>query len=257
MTNHSDLLDSYEHPALDCHAHIAADVTRSQLSTLNGTYLLAVTRSLREAQAVKGRDDAGLTWGIGVHPAVPRARTEYDPDLFRALLPGFALVGEVGLDKRGAKEEQGRILDDVMRACRDQPVLISMHSAGMASGVADIIERHPHPGTILHWWLGTPTETQRAIASDVFFSINAAMDDQRLAALPRNRVLPETDFPARSVRARLPGDIARLESRISSLWKVETSEVRRQWWMNLRDLSVRSGALDRVNDALADAILTA
>ncbi len=62
-------------PSLDCHAHIAPDVTRHQLDTLGHTHIFAVTRSLSEAEEVAERVDSRLTWGIGIHPALPpRAR---------------------------------------------------------------------------------------------------------------------------------------------------------------------------------------
>lgn len=258
MTNdHTSPLNPYGLPALDCHAHVAPDVTPTQLATLDGAHVFAVTRSLTEAHAVQHRNDPNVTWGIGVHPAVADARTSYDPDRFRELLPNFALVGEVGLDRRAPKDDQQRILDDILQACRDEPVIISVHSTGMTGPVIDLIETHRPPGAVLHWWLGTPPETQRAIAADAYFSLNAAMDDQRLLALPRDRVLPETDFPAKSVRARKPGHVQALETRLATVWGSEPDDVRRQWWINLRNLATRSGALDRVSDDLADLLLTA
>lgn len=250
-------VDAYGLPPLDCHAHIATDVTHRQLATLDGAHVFAVTRSLDEAQAVQGRNDPNLTWGIGVHPGLAAARTAYSPDRFRELLPSFALVGEVGLDKRVAKDEQKRILNDIMDACHNEPVILSIHSTGMTSAVVDLVEQDPHLGAILHWWLGTPTETDRAIAADVYFSVNTGIDDQRLGVFPRNRVLPETDFPAKQVRARTPGQVAPLEARLAHLWDTEVADVRRQMWTNLRDITVRSGALDRLSDAMADLLLTA
>lgn len=252
----SDILDPYALPALDCHAHIAPDVTRPQLKTLGRSHVFAMTRSVYEASSVVTRTDPGLTWGLGVHPGLAAARSAYDPDEFRHLLTSFALVGEVGLDKRASQDDQSRILEDVMRACDDEPVFVSIHSTGMTSAIAELIHQHRHPGTILHWWLGSPADTERAITAGAYFSVNAAMDDQRLAALPRNRVLPETDFPARSTRGRRPGDIEPLETRLAEIWKMTVHEVRQQWWTNLRQAAVRSGALDRVGDSLADLLLT-
>jgi hypothetical protein len=83
-------------PALDCQAHIAPDVNAQQLASVGDAHMFAMTRSLAEATAVLRRRDPALTWGIGVHPGVAEARSTYDPDRFRALLPSFALVGEVG-----------------------------------------------------------------------------------------------------------------------------------------------------------------
>jgi len=45
-------LTSPELPPLDCHAHIAPDVTASQLDGLGSALIFAVTRSLDEARFV-------------------------------------------------------------------------------------------------------------------------------------------------------------------------------------------------------------
>lgn len=76
MSNRQDRL-----PTLDCHAHIAPDVTHSQLATLGHSHVFAVT-AVSPRRLVMNRDDRGLTWGIGVHPAVATARAEYNPECF-------------------------------------------------------------------------------------------------------------------------------------------------------------------------------
>ena len=243
-------------PTLDCHAHIAPDVTHSQLATLGHSHVFAVTRSLSEARLVMNRDDRGLTWGIGVHPAVATARAEYNPEVFRQLLPRFALVGEVGLDRRGTRDEQERILSDVLGACDGKPVMISIHSTGRTRAVLDLVKQRPHPGVILHWFLGTSSELTEAVRLGTYFSVNSAMSDALLAAMPRDRVLPETDFPARQVRARTPGETTALEKRLATLWRISDQETRHQLWTNLKRLAVVSGAINVVSESLADTLLT-
>lgn len=242
-------------PSLDCHAHVAPDVTQSQLATLGDSHVFAVTRSLSEAAEVADRTDPILTWGVGVHPGVAASRSAYDPDIFRQVLPQFALVGEIGLDKRGARAEQERILSDVLDACTGRPVFISIHSTGRTGQVVDLTERFPHPGLILHWFLGTPDEVRRAVAVGAYFSVNNAMNDELLVAMPRHRVLPETDFPARQPRAKLPGETKPLEERLARIWHASDDEVRHQLWVNLKQLAIASGAIDTVSDSLADILL--
>ena len=251
MSNRQDRL-----PTLDCHAHIAPDVTHSQLATLGHSHVFAVTRSLSEARLVMNRDDRGLTWGIGVHPAVATARAEYNPEVFRQLLPQFALVGEVGLDRRGTRDEQERILGDVLGACDGKSVMISIHSTGRTREVLDLVKQRPHPGVILHWFLGTSSELTEAVRLGTYFSVNSAMSDALLAAMPRDRVLPETDFPARQVRARTPGETTALEKRLATLWRISDQETRHQLWTNLKRLAVVSGAINVVSESLADTLLT-
>lgn len=248
-------MTSHVLPALDCHAHIAPDVTARQLATLDEARLFAMTRSLAEAEAVACRRDPTLTWGIGIHPGVAAARSTYDPDRFRALLPKFALVGEVGLDRRSGRDEQVRIFTDILDACREQPVLISVHSSGRTSEVIDLIERSPHPGMILHWFLGTDSQRARALAAGAYFSVNRAMNEDILRAIPSDRILPETDFPARQVGARLPGEVTPLEQLLTRLWGTSVVDVRHRLWANLKAISTASGAIEFVSDELADVLL--
>jgi TatD DNase family protein len=246
-------------PALDCHAHIAPDVSSQQMATLGHAHVFAMTRSLAEAEAVMHRRDPMLTWGVGVHPGVTDSRAAYDPDRFRALLPNFALVGEVGLDRRAAGEDQVRIFTDILDACRNRPVLISIlisiHSTGRTAQVVDLIERYRHPGIMLHWFLGTDELRSRALASGAYFSVNEAMADAMFQDLPIERLLPETDFPARQVKALLPGAVASLEQRLALLFGMSTIAVRYQLWANLKTIAIASGAIDTLPDRLADRLL--
>lgn len=242
-------------PSLDCHAHIAPDVTAAQLASLGESHVFAMTRSLDEAATVVTRHDPVLTWGLGVHPGLPAARAAYDPERFRSLLPRFALVGEVGLDRRAGRDEQARIFTDILGACRDQPVLISVHSTGRAAEVVDLIERHQHPGIILHWFLGTDDLRDRAHAAGAYLSVNQAMSDAILQAVPIDRLLPETDFPARQVGAHIPGAIAPLEKRLCGIWGRSAVEVRQQLWTNLKTIAIASGAIDVVSEELADRLV--
>ena len=55
-------MSQFELPRLDAHAHIAPDVTRSQLNELGRAHIFAMTRTLDEAEAVRTRDDEAVTW---------------------------------------------------------------------------------------------------------------------------------------------------------------------------------------------------
>ncbi|MDT7766912.1 MAG: TatD DNase family protein [Mycobacterium sp.] len=242
-------------PALDCHAHIAPDVTPRQLDLLGDTTVFAVTRDLQEAEVVTGRQDGKLLWGIGTHPAVPAAVASYDPDRFRALIPDFAFVGEVGLDRRTSVDNGRRVFADILAACTDQPVLISVHSTGRIPAVLDEIELRNHPGMILHWFTGKSHDLTRALQMGLYFSVNDAMDDTLIQAIPRDRVLPETDYPARKVSAQRPGHVEPLEERLSRLWQQGVQDVRYRLWHNLKKLSIDSGAIETLPDDIANIIL--
>lgn len=244
-------------PALDTHAHLAPDVTPAQVRALGPCHVFAVTRSLEEAAHVERHPAPSLTWGLGVHPGVATARDSYERRRFAALLPSFALVGEVGLDGRaGHREQQVAILRSVLQLCTGQPVLISVHSAGRSNEVLDLLADSPHPGTILHWWNAAGSALDAAIASDAYFSVNAAMSSMVLANIPLDRVLTETDFPARGTGSRRPGDTRRIEEQLAALHQMTVGEVRHRVWVNLRRLAVRAAVLDRLGDSLADLLLS-
>ena len=116
--------------ALDAHAHIAPDVTPAQVAALGRSVVFAMTRSLDEARQVRNRRDSVLVWGVGVHPGVAAAREAWDPEEFTALLGSFALVGEVGLDRRGGDlKRQRSIFKELLGIVRTEPVIVSTVSA--------------------------------------------------------------------------------------------------------------------------------
>lgn len=243
-------------PALDAHAHIAPDVTSAQIAALGQSVVFAMTRSLHEARQVRSRRDPALVWGIGVHPGVSTARSAWDAKQFTDLLDSFALVGEVGLDRRGGDwARQREIFKELLSIVRSEPVLVSIHSSGATTEVVEHLHDAEMRGAILHWFNGDDSDITRAIETDAYFSVNAAMSEDRLRMLPPERVLCETDFPARKARARKPADTQRVEHLLSQVWDKSPDEVRAKTWWNLRTLCERSGAIERLPEPVADTLL--
>lgn len=244
-------------PLLDCHAHIAPDVTVAQVRTLGGAQVFAMTRTLDEFDAARTNPQNGLVWGIGAHPGVPAALDQWSHDRFAAAVQHSVLIGEVGLDRRGDDDAQRVILEDILRTA--PAALISVHSTGRARRAVELVEKNPHPGVIMHWFTGTAEDIQRAAAAGCFFSINAAMTDEQMTALPLDRVLPETDFPASRSRtgAKVPGDILALEKKVASLTRQSLPEVRRRWYRNLAMLVERSDVQQKLPVGLQQLISVA
>lgn len=243
-------------PALDLHAHVAPDVTPRQITALGNAVVFAMTRSLSEAVLVQSLSNDTLVWGVGVHPRLAAAREGWDPDRFRELLHSFAIVGEVGLDRRGGDwTRQREIFEEVLVAVRHEPVLVSVHSSGAASEVVQQLRDSDVRGAILHWFNGDLSDTRKALDIGSYFSVNAAMTQEQIRYLPRDRVLCETDFPARKVRASKPADVAGVELLLSRAWGISPAQVRAATWWNLRMLSERTGAIERLPEAVADKLL--
>jgi len=242
-------------PSLDTHAHIDPTVTTRQVAALGHSHTFAVTRSLDEARQVPRWTADRLTWGIGVHPAVKEAQQAYEPATFAALLPKFSVVGEVGLDKRaGNLPDQIKTLTSILQIAAGHPVLLSLHSTGAADQLLDVLERHPHPGAILHWWTDAGPALDRAIATGAYFSVNASMRRSLIDRIPADRLLPETDFPASRAGERRPGDTTKIEALLSEDWETAPQTTRHRLWVNLRRLATRAGALDRLPEPLGDIL---
>lgn len=235
-------------PRLDCHAHIAPDVTTAQVAALGGAVIFAMTRTPTEAAAAVRRHDNTIVWGYGAHPGVKGSLDGITADEVRSAATRHVIIGEVGLDRSSALPPQLAALDAILDGCDRQPVLISLHSTGRTAALVAALERRPHPGAILHWFNGTLGEVERATELGCFFSVNAAMNDERLTQIPLDRLLPESDFPSsrRSTRARLPGDIDYLEAKVASLRGIAVADLRQTWFKNLSEVLHRSGAEERM-----------
>lgn len=150
---------------------------------------------------------------------------------------------------------QRTIFNEVLSIVRSEPVLVSVHSSGAATEVVEHLHNANVRGAILHWFNGDATDIRRAIEADAYFSINAAMTEDQIRLLPPERILCETDFPARKVRARRPADVQSTETLLSQIWNTTPEEVRAQTWWNLRTLSEQSGAIERLPEVVADTLM--
>ncbi len=246
-------------PPLDCHAHISVDVTQQQLANLGEAVVFAMTRSPDEALEATHRWDRNIVWSCGAHPSFVASEGAVDVERFAHRASQFAVVGEVGLDRRsGNLHLQQRVLEGLLDAVSDLPVLISMHSAGCSREMVEIVSRRPRAGLIMHWFSGAPDEAQALADLGCYFSVNGATNREIIELLPLDRVLPETDFPvARKRGGRKPGDTTGVEGLIADLYQRNRSSIRIQFYKNLRRVSVESGAIDHLPDDLVKMLLLA
>lgn len=246
-----------EFPTIDAHAHISTDVTPAQVRKLGTAIVVGVTRTLDEAASVPHGCYETMIWGLGVHPGVREAISDYDPNRFLELLSRFAVVGEVGLDRRAARfESQREVFADILARVGSKPVWVTVHSSGAPSEVLEELTKHPVRAPVLHWFGGSKKLVAQACEIGSWFSVNGAMAHDALAALPRDRVVTETDFPyTRRQGARRPGDTATLEAALSHVWKCPVSEVRAQVWENFGALVAVSGATEKLPRTVRERLL--
>lgn len=86
--------------------------------------------------------------------------------------------------------------------------------------------------------IGERNRARQAVELGCYFSVNAAMTDERISWIPHDRLLPDTDFPRgkRSIRASCPGDIDHLEQRLAAFTGRSPHEIRPLWYRSLADL---------------------
>ena len=83
-------------PKLDCHAHIAPDVTVPQVAALKGAIIFAMTRSPGEAAAAARRHDETILWGYGAHPGLKTATMEVTEDRVRRAVANHLISAKSG-----------------------------------------------------------------------------------------------------------------------------------------------------------------
>lgn len=246
-------------PALDCHAHVSPSVTNSQLEDLGQAIVFAMTREPTEAVEASRRHDRTLVWGCGAHPAYVAQTEAIDLDQLVRRSKSFAVIGEIGLDRRsGNLEHQHRVFRELLDQLSDEPVLMSVHSAGCTRDLVEVMRAHRPKGVVVHWFTGKTSEADELLSLDAYFSVNTAMRHEILGTLPLERLLPETDFPAARRRTgSKPGDVAALELVLSQIHGSDPAGIRRQFYRNLRRVAVSTGAIDRMPGGVVDLLLTA
>jgi TatD DNase family protein len=247
-----------ELPTLDMHAHV---VQAGNVPPGDRPSILSVTFTPDEWEA-RGREPgtANVVWALGLHPW--NMRSEADLERFLTRLPRCDAVGEIGVDRSSfptmSMEEQRPVLEAILDHPETHKRIVSLHAWQAYADLVDILENgHLVPGAIIHWFMGTGETLRRAIELDVFFSVNDAMfaapeGAEVIPALPRNRVLTETDAPSiefgtgrsldvgeRHTRPLNPGELEQTEGKLAEAWGTDTADVRTQVWRNLAELEQR------------------
>jgi TatD DNase family protein len=223
------------------HAHLNPKISAYELGELKSV-IFAVTRSLSDSRQVVDRTDPDTVWGIGCHPAIGSSRREFEELEFMLLVERSAFVGEVGLD--GSRSEivyQMELLIRVLRILASAPRIVSLHSYAATTQVLEVLESTNAKGVVLHWWLGSDSETKRAVELGCYFSINESMinNGRFHPSIPSDRLLSETDHPfgnrTESQNGR-PGGVGAVETAIAETYGLSSEHTRRLIWQNLSQL---------------------
>lgn len=237
-------------PPLDLHAHVDPAIPSRDLVDLQAV-VFAVTRSLGEAASALERTDPGTCWGVGCHPGLVRAQQTFSASYFSELMKHTAFVSEIGLDgeSRVPMSTQQATLGAILEVLQRSPRITSIHSYEAAEEVLESLETQPIKGAVLHWWLGDPAQTRRAVNLGCFFSINASSVRRTdlLDIIPLDRVLTETDHPFGDRQGNghaRPGGVDTVEQVFARRTGLSPEDVRSLVWGNLRRLVAEVGCAD-------------
>jgi TatD DNase family protein len=133
-------------------------------------------------------------------------------------------------------------LRGILKVASDMPRLLSVHSYRATSLVVRELREFRPDAAILHWWLGSPEETEAAVDAGAYFSINASQAGswESLRLVPLDRLLLETDHPfgdRSELPPRRPGNLAKSEIAVSAALGASPDTVRLRTWRNLKAIS--------------------
>jgi TatD DNase family protein len=216
-------LDLYADP----HA-VAAECGKDDLDVLSVTTTpLAWTGTLALA-----RGAPRILTALGLHPELVAKRKD-EITLFERLLPEARFVGEVGLDGspqlRASWEDQRRIFERILQLCTQVGGrIMSIHSRRAATPVLDSLSTGTRDNTsVLHWFSGNQAELKKAMELGCWFSVGLPMlttakGRSLVAAMPKDRVLTETDGPfvQQGGRPTKPQDIADTVAALAGVWEM-------------------------------------
>jgi TatD DNase family protein len=178
---------------------------------------------------------------LGLHPQLA-AQYPNDVAMWDKYFDESRYIGEVGLDA-GPKyykslDYQKELFDHILSRCASsiERKVLSVHSVRSATAVLAALEKHlsiKKSGVVLHWFTGSLSELQRAVAFGCYFSVNHQMlSSERgrdiIAKLPLDRVLTETDGPFTQCMGRpaTPGDIPSTVDLLASQFKKDSNALR-------------------------------
>jgi TatD DNase family protein len=237
-------------PPLDTHAHIEPDIPPTELDALRAC-ILAVTRTLADYESTRHRSDTGVVWGVGCHPGLVREVRDFSTMRFREAMATTPVIGEVGLDgsARTPIETQLHAFRSVLRLAAERPRILSIHSYKATDLVLGELREFRPEVAILHWWLGTPAQTEEAANLGAYFSVNAsqARKWESLRLVPEEQLLLETDHPfgdRSEAQPHRPGNLLKAEGVVAAALDMTADDLRRQTWRTLRGAAERLSLVD-------------
>lgn len=223
-----------------CHVDLYPDALKllPEINTRN-RFTFAVTTSPRAYLATSKilEPYRRMRVGLGLHPEIATQKAQ-ELDLLLELIPVTRLIGEIGMDGSARFRSSLPIQEKIFRAALDEcqaagGKVMSIHSRGAERLVLECLRGRPDAGTpVLHWFSGSLRQLETAVDQGCWFSVGPAMlrgEKGRMlaAAMPRNRVLPESDGPfvESAGKPLMPWEAWDVCDTLARLWGLPSEEV--------------------------------
>jgi TatD DNase family protein len=114
------------------------------------------------------------------------------------------------------------------------PRFVSIHSYRATGLVIKELKRRPIVAPVLHWWTGTVDETREAVTLGCYFSVHSAVarHSKFRTAVPRERILIESDHGYADPPAAIPCRVGWVEYLVAQQLRLDVKDVRRLVWHN-------------------------
>jgi len=218
---------------LDAHCHLDLyDDPNRTLDAAPNTVVVAVSELPSRFRLLEARfrKDRRVRSALGLHPLRADTAGPIEEGQLIRSLPRAEYIGEIGLDfsrhGRDTKNSQLRVLDLLLAEPLLRHKVVTAHSRGAEK---TLIDRLADAGVtaILHWYTGPVSLIENALAAGLYFSVNPAMlrtekGRATISALPRERVLTESDGPFAKVgpRTAAPVDMPQVIRELARRWEV-------------------------------------
>jgi TatD DNase family protein len=161
------------------------------------------------------------------------------------------IVGEVGLDgtARTPIDVQLAALREILGLVVETPRIVSIHSHRATGLVLEELRNFRPAAAILHWWLGSPEETEAAVEIGAYFSVNASQAKRwsGLGSVPLDHLFLETDHPfgdRSELHGSRPGHLPTPEKVVSAEFSISPEALRHQAWQNLKAIAEEHRLVD-------------
>ena len=222
--NSSGMKEDSEVFLTDTHAHLASkrfsgqvDEVLSRSRAAGIGRIISISCDVEDAETnlalATTRDGVFATAGIHpcyIHEPGPSGWLEKLSDLSRH--PRIVAIGETGLDHYHPPEDgssvevwhrrQVEVFEEMLRLAEERDLPVVVHSRESTGAVLDVLERFPGVRAVLHCFVGTWNEAERALAGGHFLSFTGVITYPKsgeirevASRIPLDRIMVETDAP--------------------------------------------------------------